>query len=123
MGKKVTDSKLLEAMLVHGGASGAAGALGISRNAIYKRLQDEDFRMEYDRLQGIMLSTAAAGMSAALDDAIGYVRDVIRNDAVNKNTRVNAADSLLRHCVRYVEMSAIVRRMDALEQTLKELEK
>lgn len=123
MGKRVTDTKLLEALLIHGGASGAAAALGISRNAIYKRLQDEDFRQEYDRLQGVILSTAAAGMSAALDEAIGMLRDVIRNEAVNKNTRVNAADSLLRHCARYVELSAIVGRLDTLEQTLKELEK
>ena len=60
MAKKVSDEKLLEMLLVHGGATGAAAALGISRNAVFKRLQEPVFRAQYDAAQGVVLSTAAA---------------------------------------------------------------
>lgn len=115
MGKKVSDEKLIEMLLVHGGAGKAAAVLGISKNAIYRRLKDEAFRNEYNRLQGIVLSTATAGLSDALGDAVGLLRDTVNNPTVNDNTRVSAADSLLRHCVRYVEVTDILRRLEALE--------
>lgn len=115
VGKKVEDSKLLEMLLVHGGVSGAAAVLGISRNAIYRRLRDDDFRAEYDKLQGILLSTAAAGMADSLSDAIGLLRGVINDEDANINSRVSAADSLLRHTVRYVEIASVLRRLEALE--------
>ena len=48
MPKKISDEKLIETMLLYGGVSGAAQTLGLSRNAVYKRLQDDSFRQRYD---------------------------------------------------------------------------
>ena len=47
MAKTVSNEKLLETLLVYGNAERAAKALGVTRNAIYKRLQDETFRAQY----------------------------------------------------------------------------
>ena len=115
MGKKISDEKLLEMLLVHGSVKDTAAAVGISRNAIYKRLRDDVFRTEYDRLQGVLLSTAAAKMADTLTDAVEVLQSIINDEFANQNTRINAADSLLRHCVRYVEVSDILRRVEALE--------
>ena len=116
MPKTVTDEKLLEALLVHGGVSGAATALGLSRNAIYKRLQDPAFRAQYDASQGVLLSVAATSMADALDDAIGALREVITDNSANVNARIAASDSLLRHCAKYCETANILRRLDELEK-------
>ncbi len=119
MAKKITDEKLLEMLLVHGGASGAAGALGISRNAIFKRLQDPVFRAQYDAAQGVVLSTAAASMATSLDDAIGCLRDVIADKSASAGIRVQAANALLTHCNRYIESANIMRRLEELEEVTK----
>ena len=118
MAKKITDEKLLEMLLVHGGASGAAAALGISRNAVFKRLQDPVFRSQYDAAQGVVLTTAAASMTTALDDAIGCLRDVINDPDTSAGIRVQAANALLTHCNRYIESANIMRRLEALEEGL-----
>ena len=115
MPKIVTDEKLLEALLVHGGVSGAAGALGLTRNAIYKRLQDTDFRWQYDQMQGVMLSVAASAMTDGLSEAVAALLEVIRDKNTAATVRVSAADSLLRHCAKYCETASIMRRLDALE--------
>ena len=115
MAKKVSDEKLLEMMLVHGGVRGAAAVLGISQNAIYKRLKDESFREQYDTMQGVMLSTAAASMVDALDDAVSALKSVLNNPDASMGLKVSAANALLNHCCRYVETSNILRRLDALE--------
>lgn len=119
MAKKVSDEKLLETLLIHGGASGAAAALGISRNAIFKRLQDPVFRAQYDAAQGVVLSTAAASMATSLDDAIGCLRDVIADKNASAGIRVQAANALLTHCNRYIESANIMRRLEELEEVTK----
>ena len=115
MPKKVTDEKLLEMLLVHGSVSGAATALGLSRNAIYKRMQDADFRTQYDSAQGVMLSAAALAMSDALCEAINTLLDVVRDKNAAASIRVSASDAILRHTARYIESADILRRLDALE--------
>lgn len=118
MGKKISDEKILEAMLIHGGVRGAAAACGISQNAIYKRLQDSDFRGRYDAMQGAMLSTVAAGMTAALDKAVGALVGVLDDPNASPGLKVNAANALLNHANRYIESANIMRRLDAVEGML-----
>lgn len=115
MPKTVTDEKLLEMLLVHGGVSGAATALGMSRNAIYKRLRDDAFRAQYDAMQGVLLGVAASAMCDGLSDAVDALLEVIRDKANAATVRISAADSLLRHCAKYIETASILRRLDALE--------
>ena len=118
MAKKVTDEKLLEMLLVHGGVTGAAHVLGISENAIYKRLKDDAFRQQYDQLQGVVLATATARMATGAEKAVAALLDVLEDKAASPGLRVQAANSLLSHCCRYVEANNILRRLDALEQGL-----
>ena len=116
MAKKITDEKLLEMLLIHGGVRGAASVCGISQNAIYKRLQDSAFRGRYDAMQGAMLSTVAAGMTAALDKAVGALVGVLDDPNASPGLKVNAANALLNHANRYIESANILRRLEALEQ-------
>lgn len=115
MPKKVNDEKLLEMLLVHGGVRGAAAACGLSQNAIYKRLSDSAFRSRYDALQGVMLSTVAATLTAALDKATGALVAVLDDPNASPGLKVNAANALLTHANRYVESANIMRRLEALE--------
>jgi len=116
MAKKITDEKLLEMLLIHGGVRGAAAVCGICQNAIYKRLQDSAFRERYDAMQGAMLSTVAAGMTAALDKAVGALVGVLDDPNASPGLKVNAANALLNHANRYIESANILRRLEALEQ-------
>ena len=115
MSKHISDEQLLTALLVHGGVAKAATALNMSRNAIYKRLQDKGFRQQYDSSQVALLSVASTAMADALNDAVNALLDVIRDKDSAASVRVSAADSLLRHCCRYIESASICRRLDALE--------
>lgn len=114
MSKHISDEQLLTALLVHGGVAKAATALNMSRNAI-KRLQDKGFRQQYDSAQGALLSVASTAMADGLNDAVNALLDVIRDKDSAASVRVSAADSLLRHCCRYIESASICRRLDALE--------
>ena len=117
MNKKVTDADMLKSLVLCGGVKGAARDLGIAESTIYKRLkEDPAFRTEYDSLQGIVLSGVSAAMVARMNSAVDLLADVVEDENEPTGTRVNAANCMLGHCLRYVEAANILRRLDALEK-------
>ena len=116
MSKRVSDEKLLSCLLVHGGVSATASALNLTKGAIYKRLQDPSFKAQYDAAQDLLVEVATTSMTDALEGAIGVLRDVMNDSEAAPGVRVSAADSLLRHCSRYIETANILRRIEKLEQ-------
>lgn len=117
--KIVSDAKLLETLLTYGNAERAAQALGISRTAIFKRLQNDAFRAEYNAAQTAIVSAVALEMTAILSDAVGALHDVVTDDIATDNAKISASNALLTHCNRYIETANILRRLDALEQASK----
>lgn len=115
MAKTVSNEKLLETLLVYGNAERAAKALGVTRNAIFKRLQDETFRAQYTTAQTAIVSAVAFEMTAILSDAVGALHSVVTDDVASDNARISASNALLTHCNRYVETASILRRLDALK--------
>lgn len=120
MAKHITDDTLLQMLLIHGGVAGASAVTGLSRNAIYKRLQDPELRDRYDQMQGVILAIAAGSMSDAVGTAVKALRDVLDDPETAAGTRVAAADALLRHTCRYVEVANVLRRLEALEAAQKQ---
>lgn len=123
MAKTVSNEKLLETLLVYGNAERAAKALNITRNAIYKRLQDETFRAQYAAAQTAVINAVALELTAVISDAVGALHDVVTDDVATDSARISASNALLTHCNRYVETASILRRLDALEAASKINEK
>ena len=119
MAKVVSDTKLLEALISYGNAERAAQALGVTRNCIYKRLQDDAFRAQYTAAQTAVISAVSIEMTAILSDAVGALHDVVTDDIATDNAKISASNALLTHCNRYVETANILRRLDALEAASK----
>lgn len=115
MAKVVSDTKLLEALISYGNAERAAQALGVTRNCIYKRLQDDAFRAQYTAAQSAVINAVALELTAAVSDAVGALHSVVTDDIATDNAKISASNALLTHCNRYVETASILRRLDALE--------
>ena len=118
MAKKISDAELLEALLLNGSVRDAAAALNITQSAIYQRLQAPELRRQYDSLQGVIVSSAAASMTAALDSAVAALIEIIRNTKINPSIRVQASGQLLHHANRYIETASVLRRLDELEEQI-----
>ena len=119
--KIVTDERLLALLIEHGSVTRVAKIAGLSRNAIYMRLrQNEDFRTKYEEAKNAVLQDACGAISTKLETAAAVLYDVATNDRAAVTVRVSAADSLLRHGLRYIEQGEILKRLDALEQAMNE---
>lgn len=116
------DEKILAALVTAGSVRTAASVAGVSESTIRNRLKDADFRAAYEAIKSELLQGATASMLSKLETATETIADVM-NDAENPaNVRVSAADSLLRHCLRYLATADIERRLSALEASQAALE-
>lgn len=112
---KISDEKVLAALLENGSIRKAAAALGCSAGCVRDRLRDEQFKKSYEDAKGAVLSEAADCMKIRVGLAIDTLSAVMENADNPATVRVSAADSLLRHALRYVEAVDILRRLAALE--------
>ena len=69
-----------------------------------------------------VLSTATARMTSGLEKAVGALLGVLEDQSASPGLRVQAANSLLSHCAKYIETNTIMRRLDALENEMRERE-
>lgn len=110
------DEQILAALVACGSVRAAAKAVGCSETTIRVRLNDPDFRKEYETAKGAVLTEACDSLAARLTHAVDVLVEVLDNTENAATVRVTAADSLLRHGLRYIEMGNILLRLDALEQ-------
>ena len=122
MKKKITDEHLIELLLVHGSVKATAAAIGMSTRAIYARLADPAVRQMYADARGQMLENATGNLCESLNSAIDFLHSVVDDKEAPLALKIQCADSLLRHAVRYVEVADVTNRLSALEQKLDEVE-
>ncbi len=121
--KKLNDEQLLNLLLIHGTVSEAATAGGITQRAVFQRLQNPAFRQRYDALRALSMETVVAKLGDSIGSAVSLLREIVENKAAPPSLRVQAADCLLRHNLKYAEFSTLQRRIEQLEKALKESEK
>ena len=110
------NEQILAALVATGSVRAAAKAVGVSETTIRARLNDPDFRAEYEKAKSEILTEACDALAARLTLAVDVLCDVLDSDATPATVKVSAADSILRQGLRYVEAANILRRLDALEQ-------
>lgn len=110
------DETILAALIACGSVRAAAKVACVSETTIRARLNDPDFRKEYETAKGAVLTEACDSLAARLTHAVDVLVEVLDNTENAATVRVTAADSLLRHGLRYIEMGNILLRLDALEQ-------
>ena len=112
----MNNEQIMAALIACGSVRAAAKIAGCSETTIRTRLNDSVFRDRYEQAKGAILTEACESLAARLSHAVDVLVEVLDNTENAATVRVSAADSLLRHGLRYIEMGNILLRLDALEQ-------
>ena len=119
---KVSDERMLEALIKYGSRRKAAAELGINQATITNRLKRADFRDKYEAAKQEILTDAVDGMKKCLSTAINTLYQAMTDKEAPLTVRVSAADSILRHTKEYITTVDISRRIQYLEEREKRIE-
>ena len=96
----MTDEAIITALLTNPTIKQAAKLLKCSESAIYKRLKEPDFKYKLSERRGILLDEAMIAMQSKMLKAVEIISEIMNNEETSPQTRLNAADSLLRNLLK-----------------------
>lgn len=111
--------KALAALLTSKTRKEAAEKAGISYRTIRVYLQDAEFLAEYRQRKGEIVDDAARRLTNAMQKAI----DVLENATEGKRTKdaaLKASKLVLEYSARFITISDIMARLDAMEEQEKQ---
>ena len=110
------DELILAALLINPTVRAASQACGVSESVIYSRLKEPDFRERYDKERREMLTQSAAALQTHLGAAIEAMGEIVNDKETNPQTRLNAAEAVIRNTLKLTERTDVLDRLDALER-------
>ena len=117
MGKpKISDEKLLAALLAAPTISAAAAVAGCGERTVYARLKSPEFARKLEDMRRKSLETARNALLSRLTAAVDTMADVMENAENSPSTRLQAARMLIDSTLRVVETVDIERRIAELER-------
>lgn len=116
-GRKLTaaQERAITALLSERSIQAAADASGIAYRTLSRWLSSEPFATEYRTRLDLLVEGAAAEIRQALSGAVETLRTICEDASASPGYRISAARALLEAGLRYVELTDILRRLEALE--------
>ena len=94
----------------------AAEMCGISESKLYKRLNNPTFKEKYARARRDLLEKNCAALQNLMTEAIGAMGEVVKDPDAPQQVKLNAAEMIMRNCMKLTEQTDILERLDALEK-------
>jgi hypothetical protein len=109
--------QLVVALLQHPTLEKAAAAAGMNESTLWRWMQNEEFQDKYRRARRQAFSQAVARLQNACNGAVATLVRIMMDPAAPAHSRVRAADSVLVHSLRAMEVEDLEVRIACLETT------
>lgn len=112
--------KALAALLEGQTKKTAATVAGVAPGTLSRWLTEEDFRAALTDGGDEALQTATVRLRAAVDAAVSVFYILMHDRNVSPSIRLRAADAVVTHSLKLIELVDMERRLDALERLLEQ---
>lgn len=119
---KVSDEKIIAALLSTTTNAEAAQAAGLSTTQLYNCMRHPDFKEKLAEARARLLDGATAALQARVGEAVAAMTAVMHDPEAPAQTRLNAAEAVLRNSLKLSERTDVLDRMDTLEKKIMEAE-
>jgi hypothetical protein len=106
----------IAALLTHRSLEDAARAVGISTKTLLRWLKEPGFDAEYRKARRAAFSQSVARLQQASGAAVSTLLKIMVDSNAPASTRVRAADSVLDHSAKAIELEDIEVRVAELER-------
>lgn len=108
--------RAIESLLTSGSATEAAEKAGVSRNTLYRWLQEPDFQAALAEAEAAALDSLSTRLVGLADQAAAALGDVFNSEKAGIGHRLRAADIVLSNLLRLRELVTIEQRLAELER-------
>lgn len=118
---KQKDEVVIAALISTPTIKKASEVCGVSERNIYRHLQDAAFKAKYDKARAELLESYVNSLQQRIGGAIETMQKLI-DDKENTPPQVqlNAAEAIIKYSLKLTEQIEIIKRIDALEEAVKE---
>ena len=92
-----------------------ASVTGISKSTIYRYLNNDAFKAEYEERQREMMRDSCKALQNSIKKSINELVRVRDDETTSPQIKLKAIDMILRHSYRMTEQFDILERLDRLE--------
>jgi hypothetical protein len=110
----------IAALLVHRSIEEAARAVGITANTLLRWMAVPEFDAEYRKARRAAFGQAVARLQQMSGAAVLTLGKVLVEAGTPPSTRVRAAECILNHAAKAIEIEEIVARLTDLERAVKQ---
>lgn len=93
----------------------AAKIAGLSLTQFYNRIRQPAFKEKLREARTRLIDGATAALQARMGEAVDTMAAVMRDAEAPAQTRLNAAEAVLRNSLKLSERGDIIDRLEALE--------
>lgn len=113
----------IAALLSHRSIEDAATAIKIAPNTLLRWMKDPEFKAAYREARRAAFSQSIARLQQASGAAVSTLLKVMVDPSTPPSTKVRAADSVLEHSAKAIELEDIEARVAELERAAGQLKK
>jgi hypothetical protein len=115
-GRENRQDRAIQALLEHPTIEKAAAAIGVSSVTLWRWMQQPDFQARLRAARRQAYSQTVARLQQASSAAVGTLLRVMTDQGAPAASRVRAADSVLDHAAKAVELEDLEVRVSDLER-------
>ena len=119
---KISDEQIIAAILSCSTNKRAATACGLSEKQFYNRLSRPELKEKLAAARAKLLESATSSIAARVGEAVEVISNIMLNSETAAQTRLNAADAIIRNSLKMGERTDVLERIAELEKTLDALE-
>ena len=117
-GKRISDERMIFAILSNKDILTASKTLGISVQSIYNRLRKPEFRQRLQQERQGKFEVANSKLTDSMGKAISVLVEILEDANVSAGVRIRASQILLDITLKVTEQADIIQRLDSLEEQL-----
>jgi hypothetical protein len=111
--------EVLDALMSYPTKTTAAKALGISRPALYRKLQkDDELREAYEEARAQAIADATDSLQNIAEQSVAVLHRIANDPGVVPTVRVAAASKILDMALKPHELQDVLTRLETLEKEL-----
>lgn len=119
---KVSDEQIIAAILSCSTNKQAAETCGLSEKQFYTRLSRPELKSKLAEARTRLLESATSAIQARIGEAVEVMSNIMLNSETTAQTRLNAADAIIRNSLKMGERTDVLERIAEIEKTLGALE-